>query len=57
MLFDPQTKNVRKLPIATGATLSGIVEANASTWVLVGDDGVHVMDPTAAATQASEAVR
>ncbi len=57
LLFDPQTNTFRTLPIATGASLSGVVEVAGGKWVLVGSDGVHVMDPTAAATQASEAVQ
>jgi photosystem II stability/assembly factor-like uncharacterized protein len=48
MLFDPQTGKQRTLPPPTGATLSGVAEAANGKWVVVGNDGVHVVDPTAA---------
>ena len=47
MRFDPHTARVRVLPPPTGVTLSGVAEAADGKWVLVGDDGVHVMDPAA----------
>ncbi len=47
MLFDPQTGAKRTLPAPSGGTLSGVAEAANGRWVVVGDDGVHVMDPTA----------
>lgn len=50
MLFDPQTGKQRTLPPPTGATLSGVAETQAGKWVVVGDDGVHLVDPTAAPT-------
>ncbi len=54
MLLDPQTQKLRTLPPPTGASLSGIVEAPGGNWVVVGDDGSHVVDPAGPATQAAE---
>ncbi len=51
MLFDPHTDRARTLPPPTGVTLSGVAEAADGKLVVVGDDGVHLMDP--AATQAA----
>ncbi len=45
MLFDPQTEKLRTLPPATGATLSAVAETQSGKWVVVGEDGVHVVDP------------
>ena len=45
MLFDPQTEKLRTLPPVTAATLSGVAETAAGKWVVVGEDGVHVLDP------------
>jgi photosystem II stability/assembly factor-like uncharacterized protein len=45
MTFDPRTRSVHVLPAPTGAALSGIVTAANGTWVAVGDDGVHLIDP------------
>ncbi len=47
MLLDPQTQKLRTLPPPTGVTLSGVAEAKDGKWVIVGDDGVHLVDPTA----------
>ena len=48
MLFDPHTGKARTLPAPTGATLSGVAEATDGRLVMVGNDGVHVVDPAAA---------
>lgn len=48
MLFDPRTAKLRVLPPPTGAALSGVAEAAGGRLVLVGTDGVHVVDPAAA---------
>ena len=45
MLFDPQTEKLRTLPPVTGATLSAVAETAGGKWVVVGEDGVHVVDP------------
>ena len=47
MQFDPRSGHVRTLPPPARATLSGVAEAADGRWVIVGEDGVHVMDPTA----------
>ena len=47
MLFDPQTAKLRTLPPPTGKTLSAVAETASGKWVVVGDDGVHLIDPTA----------
>ncbi len=54
MLFDPQTRKLRTLPPPTGVTLSGVAETSGGKWVAVGDDGVHVIDPTAPAPSAEK---
>ncbi len=54
MLFDPQTATRKILPAPSGGTLSGIAEAPDGKWVIVGDDGVHVMDPTTASQASAE---
>ena len=54
MLFDPQTGTKRLLPPPSGGTLSGVAEAPDGKWVVVGDDGVHVVDPAATSPAASE---
>jgi photosystem II stability/assembly factor-like uncharacterized protein len=46
---DPATGKCRALPSPTGATLSGIVELSSGKWVIVGGDGVHIVDPAASA--------
>ncbi len=46
MLFDPQTEKLRTLPPVTGATLSAVAETSGGKWVVVGEDGVHTVDPT-----------
>ena len=51
VLFDPQTQKLRTLPPPTGASLSGVAEAADGKWVLVGDDGVHVIDPAGTPAQ------
>ncbi len=53
MLFDPQTEKLRTLPPVTGATLSSVAETAGGKWVVVGEDGVHTLDP--ASTPASQA--
>ena len=45
MLFDPQTEKLRTLPPVTGATLSAVAETQSGKWVVVGEDGVHTVDP------------
>jgi photosystem II stability/assembly factor-like uncharacterized protein len=45
LLFDPEHATSRTVPPPTNATLSGIVEAADGTWVAVGEDGVHLIDP------------
>ncbi len=45
MLFDPQTEKLRTLPPVTGATLSAVAETQSGKWVVVGEDGVHMVDP------------
>jgi photosystem II stability/assembly factor-like uncharacterized protein len=52
MQFDPATGKVTTLQAPTGATLSGIVESPGGVWIVVGDDGIHRIDPAAAATPA-----
>ena len=47
MLFDPQTEKLRTLAAVTGATLSAVAETQGGKWVVVGEDGVHVVDPAA----------
>ena len=47
MLFDPHAGKGHALPPPTGGTLSGVVEAADGKWVVVGDDGLHVIDPAA----------
>ena len=51
LLFDPQTLKLRTLPPPTGKTLSAVAETAGGKWVTVGDDGVHVVDPTAPAAE------
>ncbi len=53
MLFDPQTDTLRTLPPVTAATLSAVAETQSGKWVVVGEDGVHTVDP--AATPAARA--
>jgi photosystem II stability/assembly factor-like uncharacterized protein len=48
MLLDPHTNKLRTLPPPTGATLSGVAERTDGGLVVVGDDGVHLVDPKAA---------
>ena len=47
MLFDPETNKFRTLPPPTGTSLSAVAETQSGKWVVVGDDGVHLVDPTA----------
>jgi photosystem II stability/assembly factor-like uncharacterized protein len=54
MILDPQTSQLRTLPPVTAATLSGVVEAGSGKWIVVGDDGIHLVDPAAAITPAAE---
>jgi photosystem II stability/assembly factor-like uncharacterized protein len=54
MLLDPQTGQLRHLPAVTGATLSGVTEAANGRLVVVGEDGVHVVDPTATSSASAE---
>jgi hypothetical protein len=37
------------LPSPTGATLSGVIEAKDGKLIIVGDDGVHLVDPAVTA--------
>jgi photosystem II stability/assembly factor-like uncharacterized protein len=52
LLLDPHTNTLRKMAPVTGATLSGIVETPDGKWVVVGDDGVHTVDPASLAASA-----
>ncbi len=54
MLLDPQTNQLRHLPAITGATLSGVVETPDGRLVVVGEDGVHRVDPTATSAAGAE---
>jgi photosystem II stability/assembly factor-like uncharacterized protein len=53
LLLDPHTNPLRKLAPVTGATLSGIAEAPNGNWIVVGDDGLHTVNP-ASQTSAAE---
>jgi photosystem II stability/assembly factor-like uncharacterized protein len=44
-LLDPKTGKMTVLPSPTGATLSGVIEAKDGKLIIVGDDGVHLVDP------------
>jgi photosystem II stability/assembly factor-like uncharacterized protein len=45
LLLDPHTNTLRRMVPVSGATLSGVVEAPNGAWVVVGDDGVHTVNP------------
>ncbi len=47
MTFDVATGKITTLPPPTGATLSGVTEIAGGKWIVVGDDGVHLVDPAA----------
>ncbi len=51
-LFDPASGGLTKLHSGTGAALSGVAETKDGMLIVVGDDGVHTVDPkTAEVTQ------
>ncbi len=54
MLFDPQTEKLRTLPPVTGATLSAVAETQSGRWVVVGEDGVHAVDPAGMAAEVTQ---
>jgi photosystem II stability/assembly factor-like uncharacterized protein len=52
VLLDPATHALQRLHSGTGSTLSGIAETKDRQLIVVGDDGVHSIDPkTAELTQ------
>ena len=52
-LLDPASGKVTTLPPVTEVTLSGVVEAKPGHLVVVGEDGVHLVDESAAAAGAT----
>jgi photosystem II stability/assembly factor-like uncharacterized protein len=48
-LLDTASGKMTALPRPTAQTLSGVVEAKDGKLIIVGDDGVHLVDPAAAA--------
>ncbi len=45
-LLNPATGKVTPLPAPTAATLSAVTETKAGKLIIVGEDGLHVIDPT-----------
>jgi streptogramin lyase len=51
---DPASGTSRIVPAPTSDTLSGVAPAADGAWVLVGNDGVHLLDPRAAAPEVTQ---
>ncbi len=45
-LLDPATGKVTPLPAPTAATLSAVMETKGGKLIVVGEDGLHLVDPT-----------
>jgi photosystem II stability/assembly factor-like uncharacterized protein len=50
MLMDPATGKVTVLRPVTGKTMSAVVEGQGGKLIVVGEDGVHLIDPSAQQT-------
>lgn len=46
-IFDPATNKMREMPSPNPDTLSAVIEAHGGKLIVAGDDGVHIVDPSA----------